>query len=388
MEMGLPRVPSLSSSTLRSMAFQARALAELRARRGNILGKHTVAGFDGFVDTIVTPVAKRSGPGEAFEPIADITQFAQRIQGAAGKSTNIEYYPRMDKLGGNGPLMANALLAGGSSLTYIGAIGRGHVHPVFADLAARSKAVYCLTEPALTTAVEFLDGKIMFGQTKTLDNLAFPALRDAMGPALRQEFGEADLVALVNWTMITHMTALFRALRTEVLAKAPARARRFFFDLADPEKRSEADLREAIAEIAKFEEFGKVTLGLNFKEAQQVTDALQLPALTEETESALTGGAAAIRKALAIDCVVVHPRKSAACATADGVAWVPGPYCEKPLITTGAGDHFNGGFSLGQLLGASPETCLALGVCTSGHYVRTAESPTLDQLETFLAQWA
>jgi sugar/nucleoside kinase (ribokinase family) len=66
---------------------------------------------------------------------------------------------------------------------------------------------------------------------------------------------------------------------------------------------------------------------------------------------------------------------------------VPGPYVEKPLITTGAGDHFNAGFATGQLLGLSPEGALALGVCTSGHYVRTAESPTFNDLETFLANW-
>jgi sugar/nucleoside kinase (ribokinase family) len=66
---------------------------------------------------------------------------------------------------------------------------------------------------------------------------------------------------------------------------------------------------------------------------------------------------------------------------------VPGPFVEQPLISTGAGDHFNAGFVTGQLLGLTPESCLALGVSTSGHYVRTAESPSLATLETFLANW-
>jgi sugar/nucleoside kinase (ribokinase family) len=85
--------------------------------------------------------------------------------------------------------------------------------------------------------------------------------------------------------------------------------------------------------------------------------------------------------------VVVHPKESAACATAAGTAWVPGPYTPKPLITTGAGDHFNAGFSNGQLLGLSPEECLTVGVCTSGHYVRTGKSPALNDLTTFLQTW-
>ncbi|MCR6656993.1 MAG: carbohydrate kinase family protein [Opitutus sp.] len=81
------------------------------------------------------------------------------------------------------------------------------------------------------------------------------------------------------------------------------------------------------------------------------------------------------------------PKESAACATRDGTWWVPGPYAAKPLITTGAGDHFNAGFTAGQLIGLSPEACLAVGVCTSGHYVRTAQSPTHADLETFLTNW-
>jgi hypothetical protein len=38
-------------------------------------------------------------------------------------------------------------------------------------------------------------------------------------------------------------------------------------------------------------------------------------------------------------------------------------------------------------MGLSPEACLGVGVCTSGHYVRTGRSPTLADLETFLANW-
>ena len=58
--------------------------------------------------------------------------------------------------------------------------------------------------------------------------------------AFHAELGAADLVALVNWTMIPNMTAIFtRACRTACCRKLPAsRERIFFFDLADPEKRS------------------------------------------------------------------------------------------------------------------------------------------------------
>jgi|GEM_PF-3715300 len=33
---------------------------------------------------------------------------------------------------------------------------------------------------------------------------------------------------------------------------------------------------------------------------------------------------------------------------------------------------------------SSPEACLGVGVCTSGHYVRTAKSPTIADIEALL----
>jgi len=66
---------------------------------------------------------------------------------------------------------------------------------------------------------------------------------------------------------------------------------------------------------------------------------------------------------------------------------VEGPYVARPLITTGAGDHFNSGFCLGKLLGFENDLCVLTGVTTSGHYVRTGQSPGIDDLAAMLRQW-
>lgn len=371
-----------------NMDFKTRTLQELRAHRGALAQKTALVGFDGFVDTIVTAVDQRAGQGDNFTPFTGIAAFGQRILGAAGKSTNLEFYPRMDKLGGNGPIMGNALLAHGARVTYVGALGRGNVHPVFADFAARAHVI-SFAEPAHTTAVEFPDGKLMLGTMRSLDDITPDNITAALGgiDGYRAALAASDLVALVNWTMIPNMTAIFTDLVQRVLPALPVRpGRTFFFDLADPEKRSAADLVYALETISKFEQFGRVTLGLNLKEAQQVFAALGFPAVAE-TEAALRTMAENIRTRLDLTSVVVHPKESAACATRDGTWWIPGPYVAQPLITTGAGDHFNAGFSAAQLIGCSPEACLGAGVCTSGHYVRTAQSPSLSDLETFLANW-
>lgn len=366
------------------MPHRQRTLHELTARAPRLAHLSAVVGLDGFVDQIVHPVAQRHGQGAAFTPITTIAEFGQRILGAAGKSTNIELFPVMEKLGGNGPLMANGLIAGGLAVHYIGALGRSAIHPILQDFAARSHAI-SITEPGVTIAAEFTDGKIMLGNTVSLDAITYETVIAAVGrEALRARIDEAALVALVNWTMIPNMTALFRTLQADLLPGLPVRKERvWFFDLADPEKRSRDDLVEALRVIAHFEAHGSVTLGLNLKEAQQVCGALGLDAPAVDP-AGLRAMARAIRDALQIATVVVHPKESAACATAAGEAWVPGPYTAKPKITTGAGDHFNAGFALGQLLGLSPEGCLTVGVSFSGSYVRTALSPSLNDIEAFL----
>jgi len=380
------------------MDFKTRTLAELRAAQAPkaLASKHVLIGFDGFVDTIVSPVALRAGQGDNFTPFRTIEEFGQRILGASGKSTNIELFPTMEKLGGNGPIMANALLAHDLALTYIGALGAPNTHPVFSSITERAKQVFSLCQAGATTAVEFTDGKLLLGQMRSLDEVTPTRIREVIGEERYLSLlSESDLIAVLNWVMIPNLTEVFVDLVDNVLPKIPRKRtcadgteaeQIYFFDLCDPEKRSPSDLAYALDTIAKFEKFGSVTLGLNLKEAQQVYAVLGFGVETE-SESGLRNLAARIREKLAISTVVVHPKESAASATREGTYWVPGPFVAEPFISTGAGDHFNAGFASGQLLGLSPEACLAVGVCTSGHYVRTAKSPTIADIETLLTNW-
>jgi hypothetical protein len=367
------------------MDAKARLLPALAARPAALAGRTCLVGFDGFVDTIVTPVARRAGPGEAFTSFADIADFGRQVVAAAGQSANFELYPRMEKAGGNGPILAGALAALGAGVTCVGTLGRPAIHPVFAALAARARLV-SLGEPARTTALEFPDGKIMFGMMRSLDGVTPAALAAAFGgDGYREALQAADLVVLGNWTMIPHMTEVYADLTSRLLPALPPRPDRiFFFDLADPEKRSPADLRAALEAIARFAPFGRATLGLNLREAQQVLAALALGP-EPETPDGFRAAAAKIRTRLNLATVVVHPKESAACATSEGTWWLAGPYTPHPLLSTGGGDHFNAGFAAGQLLGLDPEACLLLGVSTSGHYVRTGNSPSPPDLVSFLA---
>ena len=143
---------------------------------------------------------------------------------------------------------------------------------------------------------------------------------------------------------------------------------------------------DALKLLQRFQEQVDVILGLNLKESVEIADVLGLPG-TKDPEGAIEENARAIRENLGLQCVVIHPRRSAAAATADGQsATFFGPFVQQPKISTGAGDHFNAGFCLGRVLGMSLPESLCTGVATSGCYVRTAESPTAAQLAKFVGE--
>ena len=361
-------------------------LEELNQKSFNPSGMNSVVGLDGFVDKIVTPVDKRHGLEDNFAPIETLDALGSRISAAAGKSANIELFPRFDKLGGNGPIMANAHNSLGLNVRYIGALGRPSIDPVFEEFAQKTNAI-SLANPGITTALEFKDGKLMLGNTRSLEDIDFQRIIEVVGEgALIDMLAKAQSVSIVNWTMIPKMTSILLEIVERIMPNLPpVDTRNFFFDLTDPAKRSAEDIREVLRVISRFQAHSEVTLGLNYNEALQVCETLGLNGGGKEEES-LCNMSSEIRQNLKISCVVVHPIESAACATKDGSWWTPGPYTENPKITTGAGDHFNAGFTAARLCGFTPLTSLALATCTSGHYVRTAQSPSTSQVIDLLRQ--
>jgi sugar/nucleoside kinase (ribokinase family) len=342
-------------------------------------------GLDGFVDDILHVVDKRYGP-DSFQRLATISKLAERLGAAAGKSTNIELVNRVTKLGGNGPIMANTLAGFGLKVTCLGNFGWPDLHPVFADFTRRAD-VHSIAEPGHTDALEFDDGKIMMGKIQSLNGVSWPNIQSRYG---RDQFtfqlSNADLVGFVNWTMLTHMNEIWQATLREICPGLKGKRRVMFFDLADPEKRKPDDIREALKMIVEFEKYFDVVLGLNEKEAHEIGDVLGLQAAGKSPD-ALSVLALEINRCVPINTLVIHPVRYALAASNGAVSLVPGQFTPKPVITTGAGDHFNSGFCLGKLLGLDNAQCVLTGITTSGHYVRTGQSPGIPDLAKMLRSW-
>lgn len=342
-------------------------------------------GLDGFVDEILHVVDKREN-ADKYTRLATIDQFAERLAAAAGRSTNVELVSQMTKLGGNGPIMADALASFGLKVTYLGILGFPNLHPVFQDFSKRAE-VHSIAEPGYTDALEFMDGKIMLGKHQSLKQMTWENIKLRFGyDKFADRFTQSDLVGFVNWTMLTSMSDIWSAVLKEICPQMKGPRRKLFFDLADPEKRTPADISRALELIAGFQKYFDVILGLNEKEGHEIGANLGLKTSNHSPEG-LLALAREIHQSIPVDTVIIHPTAYALASGPENATIVQGPFTPKPKITTGAGDHFNSGYCLGKLLGFPTGLCLLTGVSTSGFYVRTGRSPSVPDLAELLRKW-
>jgi fructose-1-phosphate kinase PfkB-like protein len=365
--------------------LRAKCAAYLREHAEKVPDLTAFVGLDGFVDDIVHVVDQRQD-AENYTRLNTITDMANRIGQAAGVSTNIELVSQRTKIGGNGPIMANALAGFGIHLTYLGTLGYPNLHPVFEEFGKRTE-VHSINIPGHTNAIEFHDGKIMASLLTPLSEVTWELICERFG---KQQFAAkimgSSLVGFVNWTMIPYMSQIWEKVLSEICQGKPATRRKIFFDLADPEKRTPEDIRHALDLIGQFGAYFDVILGLNEKEAGEIGEVFGLER-TDDSPESLTQLIHGITEQISVDTLVVHPVRYALASDGTDVASVTGPFIQKPVITTGAGDHFNAGFCLGQLLGLDREHSLLCGVSTSGFYVRNGHGPSVEDLAGFMLDW-
>ena len=349
------------------------ALAEMEKWQES---RHLLVGFDGFVDEIIHVVDTRKN-NEAYQRIETIKGFSERIASAAGLSANIELVPTQIKLGGNGPIMANALIEQGFEVTYMGALGKKTIHPVFNEFVENCKNVISVANPGHTDALEFLDGKIMLGKIDLADVSFEKLLEKVSVKELESLLGEVSLVAFTNWTMLANLNSIL--VEFGKIMKGLKVKPYVFIDLADPKKRTTEDVKEVLSIISDLP--CKSVLSMNLSESALISLALGI------NEDDVVKRADLIRQEMGIEAIVIHPVKGAAVSHAKESGWIEGPYTAKPKLTTGAGDNFNAGFCNAWIGGLAPAQCLAVGVCSSGYYVRNAKSAKRKDLVEFMKQW-
>lgn len=340
--------------------------------------KHAVVGFDGFVDTLMRAVDKRIG--KDVITIDTIHDFGNRILSATGKSTNIELIRQSTRIGGNGPLLSQGLLTLGLSVDYIGTLG-DYRNNIFNNFGQATHAI-SIGDYSETRAIEFHDGKLLLGEMEPLIYTDVERLKNAISAHdIISLIDKSDIFAATNWTMMPHMTDIISFFVSDVLPYRTSSDRVIFFDLADPQKRRREELLDFLKIITRCDQFGRVVLGLNVREAEQVLRALRIDIAMSESKNAMLNACSMIREALSLSVVFIHGVKMSVAADKNNRCSASGYYVECPKLSTGAGDHYNAGFLAAYVADRCLDDVVHFASATAALYVSTGQSPDVLAVE-------
>jgi hypothetical protein len=286
------------------------------------------------------------------------------------------------KLGGNMPNMSNVFGKLGISVNCIGALGYPQTHEVFKKIPSNCH-IHSFADPGFSTAFEFNDGKIMLAHMGMLNSIGWETIKSRIGiNTLVDLYQESDLLCMVNWGELDVTGDIWKGLMKDVFPSyaSPPEKQIAFFDLSDCSKRSKAAIAEALILITEFSKYMRVVLSLNTNEARQIYQVLY----EESKEESLTCLGEGIFEKLKVETLLLHSAKEAIAIHDESIFSCSTFFVSNPHISTGAGDHFNAGFSVAQLLKLDLESSLIFANAVSGMYVRTGISPQLPEVKDFL----
>ena len=361
---------------------QLATLEIMRHRAVELPAKAITLGFDGFIDSVVKVIKQKDLKSDPsyFE---STQAFGEYIVEKGQKSFSIELEELTNKLGGNMPIMANALACMGPQVSCIGPLGYPDIHPVFRHMSPNCH-LHSFANPGLSKVLEFNSGKIMLAEMTGLNHISWDFIKEIVGiDTFLRLFTKSDLIALLNWSELDNSTAIWQGLLTDVLPKSVSSKKPIgFFDLSDCSKRGGQSIREAMELVKAFSVYWNVVLSLNLNEATLVHAVLSD---TKQREEDIEEICEEIFSILNIHTVIIHSAKQSIARNSDGFYSRKSFFIDEPTISSGAGDNFNAGFCIGKLMDLEPGTCLSMGNASSSLYMNSARSPAVAEVVEFLS---
>lgn len=348
---------------------------------------HVLVGFDGFVDK-VQKVVKRKESGKTDLYFQTISEWASHTAQLTGRSGQFELVTEKTKMGGNAPIMANALSALGIQNTCVGAVGYPEPLDVFRSLPKDCELIP-VNNPGLSQAIEFTDGKVILSELTVFQDFDWPALANKVNlETLRSRADNSMCIALLDWANLPHATSLWAGFLEHVVKQLNKAERYFLFDFCDPSKKTAGQIREVLELVSSFSAYGKTVLGLNENESTKLWLALEGQALSASTAiPPLQEVGTFIFNAMNINTLLIHPTDRTIAIKKEGTYEMEGHVIKKPTLLTGAGDNLNAGFCAGLLLGLSTPLCMLLGMASSGAYVKNGYSASAENLIHYIEMW-
>ncbi|MCL1855416.1 MAG: carbohydrate kinase family protein [Clostridia bacterium] len=330
--------------------------------------RRALLGFDGFEDRVI----RLNGIGS----MAEMGRYLLNRQGMSGVLT---YGERGCKMGGNMPIMANALGKLGVVCECVGMLGEPETAGVFADMSPGC-ALHSVGKPGQCMALEFETGKLMLSDNASVEALRFADIVARIGMKRLIEMHEcADLICYLNWSETPGLTEIERHCLRDIVPYLSEKPRVMLFDLADVTPRKAEELREELALLREFSGRMRTVLSMNENEARAVLklvadkDPGEFDSLTDDD---VRGHSERILESTGVHMVAFRGNRRVFAAERGAFCALNTLYVEKPALMTGAGDNFDAGIATALLLGGNLEQMLTLGTTACSHYIERGKSAT------------
>lgn len=343
--------------------------------------KRVVHGFDGYIDRVREMIEFRSGP-EEFETMDSLATLEHRISESATRnnSCSIEWTKQAKRAGGHTSHMGRAFSALGFSSTVIGTYG-SPPGPIF-ERELGSCDLISVGSPSYSDAVEFNDGKLMLNEIGSMKTLDWNELQNRVGSdRLAELIDGAAALSIGYWSTIPFLPGIWDGLSQDVWPSLSNPPETVFIDPADVRRMSMCRLKSGLESLQRLDERAPVTVSTNRKETEV------LASVSENGGTDLATAAKRARNELGVSRYFAHTVDRAVVVTDGTTAHARTPQVTEPELMTSAGDHFNVGAILGDLLGLSVTSSLILGNVAANWFVRNGSPPSFGELHEFLDEF-
>ncbi len=341
----------------------------------NLNGK-VVLGIDGFIDQVWKVVETRTTDNN-YILIDKMQKFGELIVNRKEGGMANELIKKRRSYGG---FTANTGKAVGNldlSTTLVGMYGSEGIDKIFNDLKEKCTLI-SIGDPVVSTILEFTDGKIMMPNLDELLNFTWDDFVNAIGhDELAKILCDADIVSLGYWSnMPTFDDFISKMSENYFHTKGP---KRLFFDFANIKKRSKEAIFATFKVLERMNNKIPVSLSLNEHEAAILFSYYDREFIDNMEEVAQSTDY--IRRTIGLGELIIHtPNYAVISSISEGIEMLEQDYCEAPVITTGAGDTFNGGYIASCLGNLNARERLAIANAATRFYISNSHTPNREEL--------
>ncbi|WP_324760973.1 hypothetical protein [Haloarcula montana] len=343
--------------------------------------KCVVHGFDGYVDRVRTMVEARSGPSD-YDEMDSLKTLENRIGESVDRnnSCSIEWMETAKRAGGHTSHLGRAFAELGFDSTVIGTYG-SPPKPIF-ERELDGCSLTSVGAPSYSDAVEFNDGKFMLNEIGSMETLDWETLCAHVDRAwLAERLESASVLSIGYWSTMPFLPSIWDGLSQEVWPTLSDPPETVFIDTADVRRMSTDRIQNGLDALQRLDDVVRVTISTNRRETEV------LASITGENGGDFETTARRARDTLGVSRYFAHTVDRAFVVTDDHVARARTPVVAEPELTASAGDHFNAGAILGDVLELSDTASLILGNIVANWFVRTGSPPSYEELQHFLGKF-